>query len=71
MGSGPWPTRGCTARTTGTSPPYHGALGWVSLDLTAAPVDWAEVRELLDASYRQVALERMLALLPDTRSERD
>jgi hypothetical protein len=43
----------------------------VSLDLTAGPVDWAEVRELLDASYRQLALERMLALLPDNRSERD
>jgi len=45
------------------SPPYHGAAGWVALDLTTARVDWDEVAELLDASYRQVALKRMLAEL--------
>jgi predicted DNA-binding protein (MmcQ/YjbR family) len=44
-------------------PPYFGASGWLALDFTAADVDWAEVRELLDASYRQVALKRMLAAL--------
>jgi hypothetical protein len=44
-------------------PPYHGAYGWVALDLTAAPVDWAEVAELTEASYRQVALRRMVAEL--------
>ena len=49
------------------SPPYHGVLGWLSLDLTAAAVDWAEVHELLDASYRQVALKRMLAALDANR----
>jgi hypothetical protein len=45
------------------SPPYFGPGGWLALDLEAAPVDWTEVRELADASYRQVALKRMLKAL--------
>jgi hypothetical protein len=45
------------------SPPYFGPGGWLALDLEAAPVDWDEVRELADASYRQVALKRMLKVL--------
>jgi hypothetical protein len=44
-------------------PPYWGASGWLALDFTAAAVDWQEVAELLEASYRQVALKRMLAKL--------
>lgn len=48
-------------------PPYFGPGGWVALDLEAAPVDWSEVAELLEASYRQVALKRMIAAL-DARS---
>lgn len=46
-------------------PPYLGPSGWLALDLTAAPVDWTEVAELLEASYRQVALKRMLAELEE------
>src|SRR5262249_53184945 len=45
------------------SPPYFGPSGWLALDLEAAPVDWDEVRELTDASYRRVALQRMLRAL--------
>ena len=45
------------------SPRYWGPSGWLALDLTAAPVDWDEVAELLEGSYRQVALKRMLARL--------
>jgi hypothetical protein len=45
------------------SPRYWGPSGWLALDLEAAPVDWDEVHELLDASYRQVALKRMLRVL--------
>jgi predicted DNA-binding protein (MmcQ/YjbR family) len=45
------------------APPYFGPYGWLALDLTAAPVDWQEVTELLDTSYRQVALNRMLKAL--------
>lgn len=44
-------------------PPYWGPSGWLALDFTAAPVDWEEVADLLDGSYRQVALKRMLAKL--------
>ena len=46
-----------------SSPPYFGPSGWLALDLDAAPVDWDEVAELLDDSYRQVALRRMLQAL--------
>lgn len=48
-------------------PPYYGPSGWLTLDFQAAAVDWEEVRELLDASYRQVALKRQLKVL-DARS---
>ena len=44
-------------------PPYLGPSGWLALDFTVAPVDWSEVAELLEASYRQVALKRMLKQL--------
>ena len=44
-------------------PPYYGPGGWLALDLEAAPVDWDEVAELLDASYRQIALKRQLKAL--------
>jgi hypothetical protein len=45
------------------SPPYWGPGGWLALDFEAAPVDWNEVRELMDGSYRQVALKRMVKAL--------
>lgn len=48
-------------------PPYYGPSGWLALDFEAAEVDWTEVDELLDASYRQVALQRMVKAL-DARS---
>lgn len=41
-------------------PPYFGPSGWLALDFTAARIDWDEVAELMDSSYRQVALKRML-----------
>ena len=50
-------------------PPYHGAYGWLGLDLTVARVDWVEVAELVESSYRQVALRRMLKAL-DAASDR-
>jgi len=54
------------------APPYFGVAGWLALDLTSAPIDWTEIGELLEASYRQVAGKRMLAALdastrPDPR----
>ena len=45
------------------SPPYFGPSGWLALDLEAGPVDWDELRELADTSYRHVALKRMLRAL--------
>jgi predicted DNA-binding protein (MmcQ/YjbR family) len=47
------------------SPPYWGPSGWLGLDLTAAPVDWDEVAELVETSYRQVALKRMVKTLDE------
>lgn len=44
-------------------PAYFGPGGWLALDFTAAPVAWAEVTELMESSYRQVALKRMLEAL--------
>jgi hypothetical protein len=44
-------------------PAYWGPGGWLALDLTAAPVDWDELAELMEESYRQVALKRMLKAL--------
>lgn len=44
-------------------PAYVGASGWLALDLTAANPDWAEVRELVDASYRRTAAANFVAEL--------
>lgn len=40
-------------------PAHFGPSGWMALDFTAAPVDWGEVAEMMEASYCQVALKRM------------
>jgi predicted DNA-binding protein (MmcQ/YjbR family) len=45
------------------SPPYFGPGGWLSLDFDTTRVDWGEVAELVESSYRQVALKRMLKAL--------
>ena len=47
-------------------PPYFGPGGWLALDLTADKlVDWTEVAELMESSYRQVALKRMVKALEE------
>ena len=43
-------------------PAYLGVAGWVGLDLDD-DTDWAEVAELLDASYRRTAGKRRVAAL--------
>jgi len=49
-------------------PAYMGPSGWLGLDLTATKkVDWDEVRELVDASYRMVAPRKLIQQL-DERS---
>ncbi len=59
----PTDRRGLLADPRFYRPPYFGAAGWLALDLTAEEVDWVEVGELMDASFRQVALKRMLRQL--------
>jgi predicted DNA-binding protein (MmcQ/YjbR family) len=45
-------------------PAYMGPSGWLGLDLTARKkVDWDEVRELVDASFRLVAPRKLVKLL--------
>jgi predicted DNA-binding protein (MmcQ/YjbR family) len=44
-------------------PGYMGPKGWMGFDLLAAPVDWHEIAELIDESYRNTAPRRLVALL--------
>lgn len=44
-------------------PAYMGPFGWLGLDFTAAEVEWDEVAELLDASFRLIAAKRLIRLL--------
>jgi len=47
-------------------PAYMGPSGWLGLDLAAkTKVDWAEVTELIDASFRMVAPKKLIKLLDD------
>jgi predicted DNA-binding protein (MmcQ/YjbR family) len=47
-------------------PAYLGPSGWLGLDFDrATKVDWAEVRELVDASYRLVASRKLIKLLDE------
>ena len=41
-------------------PAYLGPKGWLGMDLDDGS-DWAEVAELLDASWRRAAPKRLLA----------
>ncbi|MCX2933960.1 MmcQ/YjbR family DNA-binding protein [Mycobacterium sp. CVI_P3] len=44
-------------------PAYLGPFGWLGLDFDAAAVDWDEVTELVDASFRLQAPARLVRLL--------
>lgn len=46
-------------------PAYLGPSGWLGLDLDDPDLDWGEVAELLDASYRLVASRTLLARLDE------
>ncbi len=48
-------------------PAYLGPFGWLGLDLTAAAVDWIEVGELVDASFRMVAPRKSVRKLEERR----
>lgn len=45
------------------TPKYWGPSGWLAIDLDRSARDWSETRELIETSYRQVALRRQLAVL--------
>ena len=48
------------------SPAYLGPSGWLGLDLSARrKVDWSEVRELIDASFRMVAPKKLIRQLDE------
>ena len=44
------------------SPPYWGPSGWLAIDIDVGS-DWDELTELIDSSYRQIALKRQLQAL--------
>src|SRR6476620_1146297 len=47
-------------------PAYLGPSGWLGLDLAARrKVDWGEVSELIDASFRLVAPKKLIRLLDE------
>ncbi len=46
-------------------PAYMGPFGWLGLDFTAAKVDWDEVKELVDASFRLVAPKKLIKQLDE------
>jgi len=45
------------------TPPYWGPSGWMAIDIDPPDTDWSELAELIDTSYRQVALVRQLKAL--------
>lgn len=47
-------------------PGYIGHRGWLAFDLSTGEVDWEEVTELLDSSFRNTAGSRLIRAL-DTR----
>jgi hypothetical protein len=44
-------------------PAYLGPSGWLGVDVDGTDTDWAEVAELLDASFRLTAPKRLIAEL--------
>ena len=45
------------------SPPYWGPGGWLATDLDRPTTDWTELGEIIDTSYRGVALVRQIRAL--------
>jgi hypothetical protein len=46
-------------------PAYYGPYGGRAIDLAGPDVDWSEIAELVDASYRRVASKRLLRELDE------
>jgi len=47
------------------TPAYWGPSGWLGLDLAGGDVDWAEVAELVQDSYRATAPKKLIAELDE------
>lgn len=50
-------------------PAYYGPSGWVGLDFDVATVNWGEVRELVEDSYRNTAPRRLVARMGQARGK--
>jgi hypothetical protein len=50
-------------------PAYLGPYGWLGLDFDAAKIDWAEVKELVDASFRLQAPARLVRQLDEMQRD--
>lgn len=44
-------------------PPYWGPSGWLAIGLDDPNTEWQEIAEIIDTSYRLLALKRHLKLL--------
>ncbi len=60
--AGPRRARSAAAGAARVRPAYLGPSGWLGVDLDEVE-DWTEVGELLDASFRVTAPERLVAKL--------
>ena len=47
-------------------PPYVGGKGWLAVYLDVPAIDWSEIAELVEDSYRHMAPKRALKLLDAT-----
>ncbi len=47
-------------------PAYSGAFGWMAMDLSTDDVDWGEVGELIEESFRQTAPPKLCEQLNST-----
>jgi hypothetical protein len=50
-------------------PPYVGPSGWIGVRLDVSPLDWDEIAELVEESYRLVAPKRALKALEGSPPE--
>ena len=47
-------------------PAYYGPYGWIGLNFRAAEVDWDEIAELVELSYRRTAPARLVRALDES-----
>jgi len=49
-------------------PAYLGPSGWLGIDLDGPNTDWAEIEELIDASFRLIAPAKLIRRLDETET---